>query len=241
MDQESSLRKSIWLTLLKTIKIFLISLGSIALLLLVIAFTPLPYRAIHWLGTVKSRCIIKPEYIIMFGGSGMPSENNLIRLYYTAAIADKYNTCKIIIAHPLDSAVYADMVNELTIRDIDSARIYFEKRGTNTRSQILNISKNFPQLKNSGIIIVTSPEHIYRSILAFNKLGYKNICGIPAFESDMFVDLSFSAKKIGGRKFIPDIGRNLSIRYNFWSYLKMEITCLREYTALIYYWLNNWI
>jgi uncharacterized SAM-binding protein YcdF (DUF218 family) len=241
MNQVSFIKIVIWPRLLKTFKIFLVTLGLGALAMIVLSFTPLPYKANHWLGTYKSECYFEPGYIVMFGGSGMPSGDNLIRLYYTAQIANKYGNCKIIIAHPLDSDVYADMINELIVRKIELARIYFEKYGTNTRSQVLCLAKDFPHIKNVGIVIVTSPDHVLRSVLAFRKLGFKKICGCPAFESDMNIDLSYNAKKIGGRKYIPDIGGNLGIRYNFWNYLKLEITCLREYTALFYYLLNDWI
>ena len=240
-DQNSYFKKLTWLRLLKTIKLILITLGFFSLIMLVLAFTSLPYCANNWLGTYKSKCACVPEYVVMFGGSGMPSENNLIRLYYTAAIANNYPSCIIIMAHPIDSSVYAEMINELTKKGIDTSRIFFEKQGTNTRSQVLFLEKDFPQLKSSNVIIVTSPEHILRTVLTYKKLGFKKCCGYPAFGSDMNIDLSFNSKKIGGSKFIPDIGGNLSFRYNFWNYLKLEITCLREYTALFYYWLNNWI
>jgi uncharacterized SAM-binding protein YcdF (DUF218 family) len=241
MDQNSYLKIGFWPRLIKTIKIFLIIIGSISVIMLILSFTSLPYRAIHFLGTYKSKCYFKPDYIVMFGGSGMPSEDNLIRLYYTAAIAEKYGECNIVIAHPIDSVTYADMITELTIRNIDLSRIFFEQHGTNTRSQALFISKEFPQMKNSRIVIVTSPEHILRSVLTFRKLKFIKTSGCPAFESDMYTDLSFNARRIGGKKYIPDIGGNLGLRYNFWNFMKMEITCLREYTAIFYYWLNDWI
>ena len=40
---------------------------------------------------------------------------------------------------------------------------------------------------------------------------------------------------------MPEVGNNLNIRYNFWNYLKLEITCLREFSAIAYYkieWLD---
>ena len=40
---------------------------------------------------------------------------------------------------------------------------------------------------------------------------------------------------------MPDISGNPDLRYTFWNYLKLEITCLREYVAIAYYWMNDWI
>lgn len=177
----------------------------------------------------------------MLGGGGMPSGDNLMRLNYTFDLARENKTSGIIIVHPLDSSVYAKMKNELIIRDIDSLRIFFESHGTNTRSQALGLAKMFPKTVNAKITIVTSPEYMLRSVLVFRKIGYKNIGTCPAFEENMATDLSFDGKNLGGRKYIPDIGKNVNIRYNFWSYLKIEIDCLREFTALTYYKLKGWI
>ena len=35
--------------------------------------------------------------------------------------------------------------------------------------------------------------------------------------------------------------RSLNIRYNMWSYLKYEITVMREWCAIAYYWIRGWI
>lgn len=177
----------------------------------------------------------------MLGGSGMPSEDNLIRLYHTAYLADNFTNSKIIIVHPKNSIVNMMMNNELMIRDIDSSRIAFEFEGTNTRSQVLAISEHYKDLSASRILIVTAPEQVYRSVKSFIKVGYRNVSGYPAFNNDMQVDLSFKSKKLGGKRLVPDIGESLKLRYNFWNYLKIEISCLREFTAIVYYKLNGWI
>jgi hypothetical protein len=53
--------------------------------------------------------------------------------------------------------------------------------------------------------------------------------------------LKYSHKKLGGKKFTPDVSENMGLRYNYWNYLKLEITCLREFAALCYYKVNGWI
>lgn len=236
------LRKtSVFITIVKCLKIALLSLGIFSLLLIILSFTSFPYWTRYWLGTHYLNNNANPEYIIMFGGSGMPSEDNLIRLYHTASLANHYKLSKIIIAHPKDSFVYTKMKHEIVIRGIDSSRIAFEPNGTNTRSQVLSISSHYPCLITSKIIVVTSAEQVYRTVKSFHKAGYKYVSGIPAFNNDMHVDLSYKSKKLGGKTIIPDIGDNLKLRYNFWNYLKMEISCLREFSAIVYYKLNGWI
>jgi len=225
---------------LSIFKTFLLTLGVILLVLFILAFTSVPYWTRYWLGTHNSRFDFKPDYIIMLGGNGMPSEDNLIRLFYVADMAKTYISSKIIIAHPFDSASYQKMRYELISKHIDSSRIKFELYGVNTRSQALNIKNFFPQTVNAKLVIVTSTEHILRSILVFRKAGFKFVGGCPSFESDIDSDLAYNWKILGGRKFIPNIG-SISLRYSFWSYLRIEILCLREFTALGYYYLKNWI
>jgi uncharacterized SAM-binding protein YcdF (DUF218 family) len=227
--------------LLSIFKTLLITLGSISLVMIILAFTSVPYRTRYWLGTHKSEFDFKPDYIIMLGGNGMPSEDNLIRLFYLADVANTYLSAKIIIAQPVELGVYQKMRYELISKNIDSSRIQFEKYGINTRSQALNIKKFFPATIDAKILIVTSTEHVLRSVLAFRKAGFKFVGGCPSFECDLNLNMPYDWNKLGGRKYIPNLDNNLSLRYSFWSYLRIEILCLREFTALGYYYMKNWI
>ena len=65
--------------------------------------------------------------------------------------------------------------------------------------------------------------------------------GLPAFEQAIAADITFNARKLGGRIFIPDLGNSIMLRYQFWTQLQYEILILREYTALAYYKLSGWI
>lgn len=214
--------------------------GILSIVFIILAFTTVPYKVSQWLATHDSKPSFEPEIIVMLGGSGMPSEDNLIRLYYTAYFSNIFEPSMIFIAHPYDSSVYVKMRDELMIRNVDSSLVIFTC-GTNTRSQALGIKKRISGLAYSKIAIVTSPEYMYRSVMVFRKIGFKNVCGYQALGNAMNTDLTFKSKKLGGRKIIPDIGENLSVRYNFWNYLKLEINCLREFAAIAYYKLNNWI
>jgi hypothetical protein len=92
-----------------------------------------------------------------------------------------------------------------------------------------------------SILIVTSPEHLYRAVLSFRKAGFKKVDGLPAFENTIESDLSFDDSSLGGKKWIPGIGKNLTVRYEFWRQMRYEELILREWMAILYYKLNGWI
>jgi len=145
----------------------------------------------------------------------------------------------VIIAHPYDndslSTYQLDlMAHELIIRGVDSLRIQYEPNGINTRTQASYISEILNTQNESPLLVITSPEHMYRSIRSLQKAGLNNVGGLPSFEQPI------SEEKLKGNK------RNgqkvtLAWRYNFWSYLRYEILVLREYCAIAYYKLNGWI
>ena len=218
-----------------------ISVGIFSFLLVAFSFTRLPYDVQMWLGTHKSSYKFYPDEIIFLGGSGMPSESNLLRLYYVSALSKKYPQSKIMIVHPIDESVIADMRDELILRGTDSSKIEIEKTGTNTHDQAMNIAMHFPRLLKRHILLVTSTESMLRTVGAFRQAGFESVGGQPAFENPMFVDLGYNFKKSGGKIYAPDVSQNMALRYNFWNYLKLEISCLREFVAIGYYWLNGWI
>ncbi|MBK8873885.1 MAG: YdcF family protein [Bacteroidia bacterium] len=225
----------------KAMRNLLLGLGCIALIMSIFAFTRVPYDLHRWLGENGSGFTFEPSNIIVLGGSGMPSESNLIRLYYAASAAKIHPNAAIIIAHPEDSSVFESMRHHLMSLGIDSVRIHFCMKGTNTREQSLQLKQSFPSLIKEKNVIVTNPENMYRTLKTFKKSGFEHVGGISAFEYDMYINLSYNHKKVGGAVIAPDVSENLDLRYNFWNYLKYEITCIREYVAIGYYKLNGWI
>ena len=239
-----------WKNILKILKYLFrkttLLLGILILFLIVFSFTSGPFWIYHYLGT--HGCILKgqPQGIILLGGGGMPSESGLIRCYHTAVLANGYPDSKIIIALPADSLTSESSImkmrQELILRGVDSNRIYLEFRGKNTRGQALNCIEMNVFDRGDTTYIVTSPEHMLRSIKTFKKAGYNNITGYPAFEYAIESDLKFEDEKLGGRKGVtPDIGGNINIRYRFWTHLKYEILIVRECSAFIYYKLRGWV
>ena len=224
---------------LKIAKWFFITLGGFALIMLILSFTDIPYYAYYGLSMPDSEPIGTPDVIVIPGGSGMPSSDGLIRAYYGATCAKKYPDARIIIALPYntgsDSLLQLRlMARELIVKGIDSSRITFEPLGFNTWSQAVNIAK---MLKDENIklslLIVTSPEHVYRAMKTFEKLGFEKVFSYAAFEKPIEEDKLQSKDKMKGV--------NLSVRYNMWSYLNYELLVIKEYMAIAYYKLKGWI
>jgi uncharacterized SAM-binding protein YcdF (DUF218 family) len=126
------------------------------------------------------------------------------------------------------------MAHELVEKGIDTNRILFEPNGFNTRSQALEVA-DLISLK-SNILIVSSPDHLYRAVRCFEKVGFKKVGSLPTFEVPSDEDKLKDKTKTKDKRV-----RNLSLRYNLWSYLQYEIKVLREYAAISYYWIKGWI
>jgi uncharacterized SAM-binding protein YcdF (DUF218 family) len=234
--------KSIYfLRLLRNLFVLIGIFFSICVLL---TLTSAPFWGYHWLGTSKSEITEKPSTIILLGGGGMPSHSALMRSWYVAKATKLFPKANVIIAMPgnlTDSlSTPISMKKELEIRGINSSKIDFENKGTNTRAQALNCQRHIKM--KSPILLVTSPEHMRRAVLCFQKVGFEKVNALPAFENATEADLSFDDDKLGGRKTgIPDVGHSINMRYQLWNHLKYEILIAREIVALSYYWIRGWI
>ena len=73
--------------------------GVVAVLMLVLSFTSLPFWAYYRLGTASPlKCT--PDFIVVMGAGGMPGAEGLMRCYYAAEMANHYPEAKVIIALP---------------------------------------------------------------------------------------------------------------------------------------------
>lgn len=182
----------------------------------------------------------------------MPSETGLIRTWYAAQLGIQYPHAKIIIALPGNSedslSSVCMMKQEIAHKGISPDRILIEDSGTNTRSQALLIFRMIREVINErspvsaqALILVTSPEHIYRSVQAFRKVKFTRVDGFPVFERVIESDLAFRDGQLGGRQWLPEMGKNITVRYRFWSQLKYLGLVAREYFAISYYWVKGWI
>lgn len=215
--------------------------GVFGFLLFALSFTDLPYYAYHYLGTCNARMYHKPDVIVLLGGGGMPSPDGLIRSYYAAEAGAAYPQAEIIIALPYGETDSLRQLNlmkkELVLRGIDPARIRFEPFGFNTRSQAENIAANYGTSRSGmNVLLVTSPEHMYRSVRTFEKLGFAHVGGHASFEDPVDEE---QVQDSDNRRDLRI--RSVALRYNMWSYLNYELLVLKEYCAITYYRLKGWI
>jgi uncharacterized SAM-binding protein YcdF (DUF218 family) len=213
--------------------------GVLFIIFIILSFTDIPYYAYHHLGTANSKLTSKPDIIVVLGGSGMPSPESLIRIYYAAEAANKYKAAKVIIALPDDADDSMKQVNlmvkELMSKGIDSSRIACETEGFNTHAQAVNIA-HMTANKNKTVMLITSPEHMYRAAGTFRKAGFASVGGIAAFEKP--VDEYLLADKEKSKELRM---KKLAFRYNMWSYMNYELLVVREYFAIAYYKLKGWL
>jgi len=228
----------------KITKTFLFVWAVFTFILLLISFTSLPFWGIYRLAVAKSNYQFKPDYIVLMSGAAYPSKSTLLRTYYVKKALQKYPKSKLIIALPCDLKDTLNSVVKIQkALDLDTAKIkvLVENKGTNTRAQALFIKDNLKLAFQKNILIVTAPENMYRTILTFRKIGYKHLGGLPTFEKDLQIPLVFYTKDVAVKYWMPNVGANTQLRYQFWNHLIYEIKLLREYTAILYYKLNNWI
>jgi hypothetical protein len=87
------------------------ALGIVALVMIVLAFTRVPYDLHRWLGTAGGPCSEPPQAIVVLGGSGMPSGPELLRLYHAAGLAAVEPQAVVFVVHPGDTAVIQRMAD----------------------------------------------------------------------------------------------------------------------------------
>ncbi|MGE0561271.1 MAG: YdcF family protein [Flavobacteriales bacterium] len=224
-------------------KWFFIVNGIFFVIIMILSFTTLPFWMYYDLSVSEHKLTTPPEYIVVMSGGGIPSESGLMRTYKTAEMAKIFTDAKIIVTMPGDTADTSSscslMKKEIVLRGVNPNRIIFENVGTNTRSQAQETQKIIKT--DAPTLIITSPEHIYRSVKCFNKLGMTNVTGEPAFAQEMEADFSFDDNKLGGNTTIPDIGNNIQVRYQFWNHLRFQILVYREYVAIAFYKIKGWI
>jgi uncharacterized SAM-binding protein YcdF (DUF218 family) len=228
---------------LRILRNLLVVIGICFLACIVLALTEQPYWGYHWLGTSKSELKWKPEFIIVLGGGGMPSQSNLMRGWYAGQAAESFPGATVVIAMPgeVSDSLSAPQImkKELVLRGVKPGKIIFEYEGTNTRAQALNCKNQIKM--QTPVLLVTSPEHMRRAVLCFRKAGFEKVNGLPAFENALEADLKFDDDKLGGNKtLMPDVGESINARYQLWNHLKYEILIARELFALGYYRLRGW-
>lgn len=215
---------------------------AVTVAMVVLGFTSVPFWGLYELSRPGADYTFEPEMIVLMGGSGMPGKSALMRTYYTAEAAHRHPDARVVIALPDDTAAADNhldrMRDELTLRGVQPDRISFEAEGVNSRAQALNLHARHGRA-DTPLLLVTDPEHVYRAVHSFRKVGFTQVGSRACFEHDLGASLDFSGKELGGRAPAPPAGGQL--RYQFWNHLIYQILIARECTAIAYYKLQGWI
>lgn len=222
--------------------------GAVSLVLLGLAFTPIPGRIYHWLAAQEYRPEAAPDVIVLVGGTGIPSGPGLLRAYYTAELALRYPQARVIVCQTADPEdPDSDLVRvrgELELRGVPAGRVVSEPRGRNTREQALRVAELLgSEASRVNVVVVTSAFHVRRTVLAFRRAGISRTWGVAAYDTMRPVELGYEAGELGGEAvpLAPDVGENLFLRYGLWRNLHCEIYVAAELCGLLYYRLRGWI
>ncbi len=218
--------------------------GGVALFLLfALCWSPYPWRMYYWLSMPEAVLDVEPEWIVVLGGGGIPSESGLIRTYYGALAAERFPGARVIVALPeygdSEDSSLRRMRNELIMRGVDAGRIILEPKGSNTRAQAVEVARMVDL--ESALLVVTSPEHMRRSVLSFRRAGFVQVGADAALDTSADGDMSLSAESIDDKLLAPAVEGSLVLRYHFWNHLGYLNRVAREFTALTYYKVKGWI
>jgi uncharacterized SAM-binding protein YcdF (DUF218 family) len=202
---------------------------------------------LSWLANDPQQLQGSPDYVVLLSGGGIPSESGLMRSYQAAALAHQYPAAQVLVAMPeeADEATSSTrrMFDEFAMRGVPQARLTLEGAGRNTHEQAVNIRAMLGAATNQpALLVVTSPDHMKRSLLTFRKAGFTRVYGAAAFDVAINADLSYDVDTLGlGGSAASGVGQSMMVRYEFWNNLMAEARIVREYFALAYYKVNGWI
>lgn len=224
-------------------------LGITALAILSLGFTHVPWRLYRALGDDGGPPLAAaPDWIVVLGGGGIPSESGLIRCYYGAEAAHRYPEARVMVCLPSDGDPEAGSVGrmkrELLLRGVEEARVVMEPRGRNTREQALRaaelIGSDFAQ---QGVLVVTSVEHMRRAVLSFRRAGFNHISGAAAFNVSADSNMQATESDLGsdGGRAVRGVQGSMKLRYDYWNQMSYLGRAGREGVALLYYRWRGWL
>lgn len=238
--------------------------GGMAVVLVALQFTQVPWKAYSPLscdggGDSDPADGWMPTHILVLGGSGVPGESGLMRLWYAADAAGRHPGVPVWIALPCADAASEGAADayaaELRLRGIEAARCEARACGNNTREQAVALVRN---LADGGagpwrVLLVTSPEHVRRACLAVRRAAKDAGAGIEV-RGVAAVSLSVEdhAGEAGTQMPVPQADETggsgtpaakipESFRYSFWNHARYTLDAARECSALLYYRIRGWI
>ncbi|MFH0881272.1 MAG: YdcF family protein [Lentisphaerota bacterium] len=197
---------------------------------LLVGFFGVPGFVGRWFVTAGDEKAGAPQYVIVLGGGGIPSESGLMRTYYAAEMRKEYTGLTYVVSLPCEGDPATNSVgrmrDELVMRGVPASSILMEYAARNTHEQAVNIAKMMgPATQQAEVRLVTSSWHMRRAIACFQAAGFQHLGGTKTINQGAEAD--------------P--GSGVLLRYAFWANLTSGIECLRECTALLVYKLRGWI
>lgn len=218
--------------------------GIIFLTAIALAFTDLPFWGCYHLAVSGTALEGEPDYIVVLGAGGMPGAEGFMRCHTASLAAKAHPKAFVVIALPTLPQYFSNshtyrMYREMVFRGVDSTRFLFEIAGTNTHEQALGVAQLSNRPDTCSVLIISSPEHLFRAVRTFRKAGFGKTGGRPAFESGIEANLLITESERQQGLVSPN--RLPSLRYNLWNYLKLEIDFVRELAAIGWYKANGWM
>lgn len=209
---------------------------------LILPVTPVPWDWLRAMAQPGVNAEGAPDFIVMMGGGGIPSESGLTRSYKAAEVARMFPSAKVIVAMPMEpeEKLPGLIEQELIMRGVEASRLQREPHGRNTREQALEAGKLTGS--HRGVIgLVTSPEHMTRVWRSFEKAGSNRLVAYPAWAEPIKADLDYKESDLGGFPLAGIVGGSDMVKYKYWDNLIILIKCARESVGLLYYRLMRWI
>jgi len=209
----------------------LVRISAALFLLQLVLATPLLNGVVEsWLKVADEDAMGIPEYIVVLGGGGIPSDTGLMRTYYGATHSISFPDATVIVALPADEDPETNSVgrmkDELVLRGVLETSILMETEGKNTHEQAEMIRAMLgPGAIDDPVHIVTERSHLRRSVLCFRKAGFSRVFGIGTHNTGAEAD----------------IGAGTFLRYTLWTNLQLQVRVLREMIATGMYKLRGWI
>lgn len=181
-------------------------------------------RLASWLAEPPGLEAGDPDWIVVLGGGGIPSESGLIRCWYGAERALEFPEAGCIVSLPADEdpeeASVGRMKQELMMRGVAEDRIRMESEAVNTRAQADAVMAMLgASAPTSLVCIVTSPYHLRRAVDCFRAAGFRRIQGAEA-------------ESVGAE---ADMGGWTFLRYGLWAAWSHRPVLIRECMALAAY------
>lgn len=194
------------------------------------AFIGPPDTLVEWLTGENLAASNQPRYVVVLGGSGMPSGSTLLRTWRAAQFGHSLTGATFIVSLPADESPETSSVgrmrDELVLRGIPAELIQMETRGRDTHEQAVNALQLIgAEHAGDAVVIITSGYHMRRALLCFQKAGFKNVTGV-------FATSASAEAEAGAHRFL---------RYGMWTNWASEVEISRELTALFVYKLRGWI